>query len=465
MDNRLSEPAGLLRSTNNAGASLRVEYLTPSQLKPAQRELRRRTRQHVQRIARSMSEFGCLVPIIVDAELQIVAGQTRLDAAKVLGLTSVPVIRVEHLTEAQLRLFAIADNKLPEGVEWDKDALRIELEEIELVAPELDLSSSGFAIAEIDTMYGRHRVTELSDDDKQVAPSIGEPISRLGDRWQLGRHVLGCGDARDQALLTALLGGRKVRALVTDPPWNLKIEGVVSGNGKKKHTDFIMAAGEMTKPAFSAFLAEFLETAKLHLVDGALLYVYMDWRNYDALVAAAGTASFEQKNMLVWCKDNAGMGSMYRSQHELIGLFKHGSAPHTNNIGLGRYGRNRANVLFYPGVNSFGKGRDAALATHPTCKPVGMLADLLLDCSDPGEVVLDPFGGSGSTLIAAERVDRVSCLIELDPKYVDAIARRFENVTGTEAVHVQTGLTLAQVESERNSMRDPAATQGEANHG
>jgi len=460
-----SEPSGLLRSTNTAGVSLRVEYLTPSQLKPARRELRRRTRQHVQRIARSMSEFGCLVPIIVDAGLQIVAGQTRLDAAKLLGLTSVPVIRVEHLTDAQLRLFAIADNKLPEGVEWDKDALRIELGEIELVAPEMDLSSSGFAIAEIDTMYGRHRVTELSDDDRQVAPDAAEAISCLGDRWHLGRHMLGCGDARDGTLLNDLLGGRKVRALVSDPPWNLKIEGVVSGNGKKKHADFIMAAGEMTKPDFTVFLAEFLETAKLHLVDGALLYVYMVWRNYDALVAAAVSAGLEQENMLVWCKDNAGMGSMYRSQHELIGFFKYGSVSHTNNINLGRHGRNRANVLFYPGVNSFGKGRDAALATHPTCKPVAMLADLLLDCSDPGEVVLDPFGGSGSTLIAAERVERVACLIELDPKYVDAIVRRFEDVAGTEAVHAESGLTFAQVESERNCLRGPSAAQGEANRG
>jgi len=465
MADHSSEPTGSLRPTNKAGVSLQVEYLTPSQLKPTPRQLRRRTRQHVQRIARSMSDFGCLVPIIVDADLSIVAGHGRWEAAKLLELTSVPVIRVEHLTEAQLRLFAIADNKLPEGVEWDNDALRIELGEIELVAPELDLSSSGFAIAEIDTMYGRHRVSELGDDDKQVEPLEGEPISRLGDRWQLGRHTLGCGDARDEVLLADLLAGRRVRALVSDPPWNLKIEGVVSGNGKKKHADFVMAAGEMTKPAFTAFLANFLDAAKPHLVDGALLYVYMDWRNYDALVAAAVTVGLEQKNLLVWCKDNAGMGSMYRSQHELIGFFKHGSAPHTNNINLGRHGRNRANVLFYPGVNSFGKGREAALASHPTCKPIGMLADLLLDCSAPGEVVLDQFGGSGSTLIAAERVDRVACLIELDPKYVDVIVRRFEKVTGTAAVHVQSGLTFAQVEADRSAPPELAAAPEEPNHG
>lgn len=449
MSSDLREPSVALRPTNMAGITLRVEYVTPSLLKPAPAELRRRTRQHVARVARSMAEFGCLVPIIVDREMQIVAGHTRWEAAKSLELSSVPVIRVEHLTEGQLRLFAIADNKLPEGVEWHVDALRLEFEEIELLAPELELSSSGFAIAEIDTLYGRHRTNELSEDDEPLPDPDVEPVSRLGDIWQLGRHRIGCGDARDTDLITKIVSGRPVRVLLSDPPWNLKIEGVVSGNGRKKHTDFVMAAGEMTKPAFTAFLFDFLEASKPHLVDGALLYVYMDWRNYDALIAAAVNAGLEQKNMLVWCKDNAGLGSMYRSQHELIGFFKNGTASHTNNINLGRHGRNRANCLFYPGVNSFGKGRDAQLHSHPTSKPVAMLADILLDSSAPGEMVLDPFGGSGSTLIAAEKVDRVACLVELDPKYADVIIRRFERLAGVAAVHVESGRTFAELQAER----------------
>lgn len=408
-----------------------------------------------------MDEFGCLVPIIVDSQMQIVAGHGRWEAAKLLEMASVPIIRVEHLTEAQLRLFAIADNKLPEGVEWDQDQLRIELAEIELLAPELDLSSSGFSIAEIDTLYGRHRTNELSEYDEPAPETDSEPINRVGDVWRLGRHVLGCGDARDGALIARMLDGRQVRVLLSDPPWNLKIEGVVSGNGRKKHSDFVMAAGEMTKPAFTAFLTDFIQVAKPHLLGGALLYIYMDWRNYDALVAAAVTAGLEQKNMLVWCKDNPGMGSMYRSQHELIGLFKHGSEAHTNNINLGRHGRNRANCLFYPGVNSFGKGRDKLLQTHPTCKPVSMLADLLLDSSASGEIVLDPFGGSGSTLIAAEKVNRIACLSELDPKYADAIIRRFEKVTGIAAVHAGSGQTFAEAEAQRAAEAAPQRESGD----
>ncbi|WP_156677941.1 site-specific DNA-methyltransferase [Sphingomonas profundi] len=437
------------RASNVAGVAIHVENVPPASLTPPAREVRRRTRQHVQRIARSLSEFGFLVPLIVDGQMRIVAGHSRWEAAKLLGLSSVPVIRVEHLTEGQLRLFAIADNKLPEGVEWDQDQLRIEFGEIELVAPELELSSSGFAIAEIDTMYGRHRTTQLSEHDDEPEPPAEDSVNRLGDVWRLGRHAFACGDARDSALIGRLLNGASVRTLLSDPPWNLKIEGVVSGNGRVKHADFVMAAGEMTKPAFTAFLGDFLGAAKPHLSPGALAYVYMDWRNYDALVAAAVASGFEQKNMLVWCKDNAGMGSMYRSQHELVGLFKADDAPHTNNINLGRHGRNRANCLFYPGVNSFGKGRDRQLKAHPTCKPVSMLADLILDSSAPGEIILDPFGGSGSTLIAAEKVDRTACLIELDPGYADGIVRRFERVVGTPALHVETGLSFAELAHHR----------------
>lgn len=257
-----SEPTGSSRLNNKTGVVLRVENVTPSLLKPAARQLRKQTREHVKRIARSMDEFGCLVPIIVDSQMRIVAGHGRWEAAKLLEMSSVPIIRVEHLTEGQLRLFAIADNKLPEGVEWNQDELRIELAEIELLAPELDLSSSGFAIAEIDTMYGRHRTNELSEYDEPAPESESEPVNRLGDMWRLGRHVLGCGDARDVEFIARVLDGRQVRVLLSDPPWNLKIEGVVSGNGRKKHTDFVMAAGEMTKPAFTAFLTDFIGAAK-----------------------------------------------------------------------------------------------------------------------------------------------------------------------------------------------------------
>ncbi len=439
----------LSRGSNVAAVEIRVERVSPSLLKPPARELRKRTREHVKRVARSINDFGFLVPVIVDLEMRIIAGVSRWKAAQLLELSSIPIIRVEHLSEAQLRLFSIADNKLPEGVEWIQGALLLEYNEIELLEPDLDLSSSGFAIAEIDTMYGHSRTTELSEFDEPVEVEEGEPINQVGDRWKLGKHDLGCGDARDCELLQQMMGNREARIMLSDPPWNLKIKGVVSGQGKVKHDDFIMAAGEMSRPTFVAFLTDFIQAAQSHLVDGALAYIFMDWRNLDALHAAATVSGLVQKNLLVWCKSAPSLGSLYRSQHELIGLYKHGDAPHTNNIQLGRHGRNRSNVLFYPGVNTFGKGRQKALETHPTCKPISLLADIILDTTAPGDLVLDPFGGSGSTLIAAEKTGRTACLIELDPKYADAIVRRFEQVTGETAIHVESGKTFADVALER----------------
>lgn len=357
-------------------------------------------------------------------------------------------MRADHLSEPQRRLLAIADNKLSEGAKWDYEALLLELSEIEILAPEIDLTSSAWTVPEIDALYGRQRTEELSECD-ELGQVERVAVSRLGDRWRLGRHLLGCGDARDAEFLYTLMGGDAARILLSDPPWNLKIEGVVSGKGKNKHAAFAMAAGEMSKSEFVTFLADFLRVSQSHLVDGALLYVFMDWRNLDALLVAACERALEQKNLLVWCKDHGGLGLLYRSQDELIALFKHGDAPHLNNIRMGQHGRNRTNVLFYPGANSFGRGRDAALAAHPTSKPVSLLADIMLDATAPGELVLDPFGGSGSTLIAAERTCRTACLVEFDPVYVDGIIRRFEKLTGQAAVHMDQGRTFAEIALDR----------------
>ncbi len=431
--------------SNVTGAHIRVDYVSPSLLKAPERRLRRRSRAKLAALARSIADFGFLIPIVVDPQLKIVAGIGRWEAALELKLTSIPIIRVDHLSDAQLRIFAIADNRLPEGVRWDNDALLLEIEEIELDAPELELTSSGFEMAEIDMLYGRARTEELADLDEPAAVLPGPAINRAGDVWRLGNHLLACGDARDKALMDRIVGARKARLLLSDSPWNLKIDGVVSGNGKVKHADFAMAAGEMTPSEFRQFLIDFLAASLPHLMDGALAYLFMDWRNLDTLCAAAAEMKLEQKNLLVWCKDSPGMGTLYRSQHELIGLFKHGSAPHLNNIELGRHGRNRSNVLQYPGMNGFGRGRAQALAMHPTSKPISLLADIMLDTSAAGDLILDPFGGSGSTLIAAEKMGRHSCLVELDPHYADAIIRRFESLTGEDAVQSKSGQTFAEL--------------------
>ncbi len=255
----------LSRGSNVAAVEIRVERVSPSLLKPPARDLRKRTREHVKRIARSINDFGFLVPVIVDFDMRIIAGVSRWRAAQLLELSSIPIIRVEHLSEAQLRLFAIADNKLPEGVEWIQGALLLEYKEIELLEPDLDLSSSGFAIAEIDTMCGHSRTSELSEYDEPVGVEEGDPVNQVGDRWKLGKHQLGCGDARDRELLGNLLRECKARITLSDPPWNLKIQGVVSGQGKVKHQDFIMASGEMSRPTFVAFLTHFIQAAQSHL--------------------------------------------------------------------------------------------------------------------------------------------------------------------------------------------------------
>ena len=446
-----SSPNVTKTGSNFPGVQIAVEYFSVSLLLAPRRDLRRRPVRQLKRLAQSISDFGFLNPVLVDDELRIVAGSGRVEAAKMLGMTTVPAIRIEHLTEAQRRLFAIADNVTPEGVEWKQNELVLELKEIELLEPQIELTSSGLSIAQIDTMFGRARTEELAEADDALPDPPAEAVNEVGDMWQLGRHRFACGDARNPAILAALMEGRQARLFLSDPPWNLKIEGVVSGKGKNKHRDFVLGAGEMSRSEFVSFLNDSIAAVQPILMDGALLYLFMDWRNLDALTEAALARKLEQKNLLVWCKDNAGLGLLYRSQHELIALFKHGAQPHLNNIRMGQEGRNRSNVLFYPGANSFVKGRTEALAAHPTSKPVALLADLILDVTAPGDMIVDTFGGSGSTLIAAERMDRVCSMAELHPPYADGIIRRFEALTGIEAVHIGSGLSFAALAVERRS--------------
>lgn len=437
-----------------ASLRLQINYRPIAALKAGPDSLRKHSRRQISSLARGISEFGFLVPVIIRGDNVITTGHARVAAAKLAGLTEVPTLRNDLLTEEQHRLFAIADNKLAEGVEWNLDALRATFADIEIKAPHLNQDLSGFTIPERDVIWGRDRAAKLADDDDVFEPMAVAPVSRLGDIYSLGRHKLACGSALDAVVLSTLLGDERVRTVASDLPYNVKISDNVSGKGSTKHGEFVQASGEMSKPKFTEFLQTALACARPHLIDGSLLYLFMDWRHMGELLAATDQAELEHKNLLVWAKTNAGLGSHYRSAHELIGVFKQGSAPHTNNIQFGRHGRNRTNVLHYPGVNTFGKGRSKALKSHPTVKPTSLMADLILDSSGPGEIILDPFGGSGTTLIAAEKVDRVARLVELDPGYVDVAIRRFEAVTGVSATLISTGQTFAEVQAER-----------EANHG
>lgn len=413
----------------------RVEHL-----RPYARNARTHSRKQIARIARSIERFGFTNPVLVSDDGEIIAGHGRVGAAKSLGWKTVPTIALSHLSETERRAYVLADNKLALNAGWDKEILAIELQA--LVDLEFDVELTGFSLAEID--YAIEEAGEADPDgadtpEDAVEYASGTPVSRTGDIWQLGRHRLLCGDALSAADFEALMDGASADLVFTDPPYNVKIDGNVCGLGTVRHREFAFASGEMSRAQFTGFLTETLGNIASVMRDGAIAYVCMDWRHMGELLAA-GEASFtELKNLVVWNKTNGGMGAFYRSKHELIFVFKQGTSEHTNSFGLGQTGRYRTNVWDYAGISSIGANRSDELAMHPTVKPVAMIADAIRDCSRRGEVVLDAFGGSGSTLIAAEKTGRAARLIEYDPLYCDTIVRRWEAFTGKRATIALTG--------------------------
>jgi len=388
--------------------------------------------------------------VLVSDEGEIIAGHGRVEAAKLLGWKKVPTIALSHLSEAERRAYVIADNKLALNAGWDKEILAIELQA--LVELDFDVELTGFSLAEIDLV-----LDEASDADPdgvdapedEVSFATGRPVSRQGDLWLLGRHRLLCGDARSAVDFEALLQGEKVDLVFTDPPYNVKIDGNVCGLGSVRHREFAFASGEMSESEFTRFLVDTLGNASASMRDGAIAYVCMDWRHMGELFSAGSTVFTELKNLVVWNKTNGGMGAFYRSKHELIFVFKQGTAEHTNSFGLGETGRYRTNVWDYAGISSISSSRSEELAMHPTVKPVALIADAIRDCSRRGELVLDCFGGSGSTLIAAEKTGRAARLIEYDPLYCDTIIRRWEKLTGKQATLAVTGDCFEDVTEQR----------------
>ena len=426
---------------------LQVQILPVSGLKPYTRNPRVHSKKQIKKIADSIKAFGWTAPILIDAEGGVIAGHGRLEAAKLLGWEVVPTILIEGMTEAQKRAYIIADNRLAELADWDRGLLGLELQGLLELETDSDITLTGFEMGEIDVLIG-----ELSDETSDEADRLPEtdgskpPISRPGDLWQLGRHRLLCGDALESASYETLMDGEKAQLVFSDVPYNVPIDGHVCGLGAIKHTEFAMASGEMSEAQFTAFLKTALGNLAAHSKDGAIHFICMNWGHLFELLSAGRAVYSELKNICVWNKRNGGMGTLYRSQHELVAVFKKGTAPHINNIDLGRYGRYRTNVWTYPGMNSFGKDRDEALKMHPTVKPVALVEDAILDCSRRGGNVLDAFVGSGTTIIAAERAGRRGFGIELDPKYVDVTLQRFRNLTGEEPIHVKSGLNLKELE-------------------
>lgn len=439
-------PAAAGRGAGSA-EQLQVTYLPLSALKPRERNPRTHTKKQIRQIADSIQQFGFTNPVLLDRQGGIIAGHGRVAAAKLLGLGSVPTIRFEAMTEAQVRAYVIADNKLAENAGWDREILAIEFQCLTALELDFDLTVTGFETAEIDLLLDEAKPAAAADQ----VPTIDDrpAVSRLGDLWILGRHRLLCGDATQAEAFARLMAGQRAQLVFTDPPYNVPVDGHVCGLGGVKHEEFAMAAGEMSEAEFTAFLTTVFQHLAASSSDGSIHFVCMDWRHMGELLASGRAVYAELKNLCIWNKTNGGMGSLYRSKHELVFVFKSGTAPHVNNVELGRFGRYRTNVWDYAGINALGAGRAEALAMHPTVKPVQLVADAILDCSDRGGVVLDCFLGSGTTLIAAEQVGRRCFGLELDPKYVDLAIQRYRDLTGDDAVLAETGQTFAAVQSAR----------------
>ena len=375
-------------------------------------------------------------------DTRILAGHGRVEAAKLMGMEQVPCVRLDHMTPEQKRAYVLADNKLALNAGWDDEILAEELSALLAADIDFDVEITGFSIAEIDSLVEGLIPEEPGDPDDDVVPELdaGSVRCQPGDIWQLGPHRLICGSALDPAVVAALMDGERARMVFTDPPYNVPIDGHVGGSGAVKHREFAMASGEMSKPEFTAFLRTVLREPGRFSVDGSIHFICMDWRHMDEMLAAGDGVYAELKNLIVWVKDNGGMGTFYRSRHELIFAFKNGTAPHINSFELGQHGRYRTNVWQYRGVNTLKAGRMDELSLHPTVKPVQMIADAIKDVSGRGDIVLDLFGGSGSTLIAAHKTGRRAYLCELDPIYCDRIIRRWEAYAKDEAELIACGI-------------------------
>jgi len=453
---------------NDLLPEIKYEMREVGSLKAPTLLLRTVREDHVTEIACSMQNFGVVKPLLITADGTLVDGVSCWEAAKSIGLAMLPCIVIDHLSREEVRLLRIALNRLGEKGQWDINELAIEFKDlIDLGAP---MELSAFAPPEIDIVLMQDE--PVLDEKANAAPDkpvTKEVVSQLGDCWQLGRHRVLCADATQPESYVRLFGeAGPARAVFTDPPFNLRINGFAVGAGAIKHREFVAASGEMSGAEFDTFLAQFLAASANHVVDGAILFVCMDWRHAKDVEWAANRVNLEHINTAVWSKGSGGLGGLYRSAHEFVLVLCKGNAPSMNNIALGKHGRDRTNVWEYPGANRRGSSANAMLADHPTPKPVELVADAILDVTNRGDIVLDPFGGSGTSVIAAEKTLRTAYTLELDPGYVDLTVQRYQAFTKTDAVHEATGMTFAQVAEARaveRTLHQPVPTSLDARRG
>lgn len=407
--------------------------------------------KQIRQIAHSIQSFGFNVPILVDSKGKVIAGHGRVMACQQLGWTEVSTITLEHLSEAQARAFMIADNRLTENSTWDERLLAEQLKELSAIDLDFSLEATGFEVGEIDLRIESMKPggdQEEDPADRLTAIPAGPLVSQGGDLFLLGKHRVYCGSALEEGSYTVLMNEEQGAMVFTDPPYNVAIEGNVSGLGTIRHSDFAMASGEMDEGQYAAFLTQACALLARHSSNGALHFICMDWRHIGELLRAGRGVYAELKNVCAWIKNHTGMGAFYRSRHELVFVFKYGRSSHRNNVLLGKYGRDRTNVWSYPSPRTPSEEGNL-LALHPTVKPVRLVADAILDCTARGDIVVDAFLGSGTTVIAAERVGRRCYGLELDPLYVDTIIRRWQAYTGEEARHAHSGKSFNELEAER----------------
>ncbi|MEM8749796.1 MAG: DNA methyltransferase [Pseudomonadota bacterium] len=449
--------------TETMPTNTHVEMIALGDLIPYVGNARTHSKKQVRQIADSIQRFGFTNPILVDDNFMILAGYGRVMAAQVLGMESVPCRRLAQMSDAEKRAYILADNKLAQNAGWDEDLLAKELSLLLDEGQDINIALTGFSIAEVDVLLepgGTAQEANAERDDALPAPvaDAESAVTQMRDVWQLGPHRLVCGDARDVSAYAVLMEGESADMVFTDPPYNVPVDGHVCGSGKTKHREFAMASGEMSPDEFTAFLTDSLQLMADHSRDGSIHFVCMDWRHMREVMDAGQTVYDEMKNLIVWAKDNGGMGTFYRSRHELVFAFKNGTASHNNAFKLGQYGRNRTNVWNYRGITSATKEAREELSLHPTVKPAAMLADTLKDCCPRGGIVLDGFAGSGSIVIAAHKTGRRARAVEIDPLYCDTIIRRWQAWAKDDAVLMATGHTFEETAKERRPDPDAGST-------
>jgi DNA modification methylase len=424
---------------------INIQYLDVDTLILNPSNARSHSSRQIRTLAKSIESFGFNIPLVVDSNSHIICGHARLEAAKKIKLKQVPVIYLHHLTSNQIKAFSIADNRLSEMATWDENLLAIQLKELSAVDLSFDIEATGFSVGEIDLYVEGLDATEDVDDEPEVIVKEGDAVTQLGGLWLLGEHRLYCGNSQDEKSFEYLMQGKLAGVCITDPPYNVKVDGHVGGKGKIKHREFAMASGEMSEVEFTTFLRNTFDLLVKYSEQGSVHTIFMDWRHLPEIIEAGKSSYSAMLNMCVWVKSQAGMGSLYRSQHELALIYRNGNTPHQNNVQLGRFGRYRTNVWQYGGIQTMRHGEEGdLLAKHPTVKPIQMIADAVLDCSKPRDIVLDCFLGSGTTLLAAERVGRLCYGVELDPQYVDTAILRWQQMTGRDAIDAITGQTYTE---------------------